>query len=221
MKILLVDDHNLFREGMRYVLQQLQAGIEIIEASNFADALKQAELHPELDLTLMDLNMPGSEGPVSVKFFHQRFPHIPLVIISGEEGRSMMEKVMSSGAMGFVCKSSTAPVMLSALHLVLAGGVYVPPQLLQHASHDDLSLIEVRDKRSLNTNEYGLTARQMQVLKHLAAGMSNKEIAREINLAEGTVKIHVAALYQTLRVNNRMEAVRVASQLGLIGAAHE
>ncbi|MDH2919527.1 MAG: response regulator transcription factor [Sideroxydans sp.] len=218
MKILLVDDHNLFREGMRYVLQQLQGGIEIIEASNFVDALKQADLHPDLDLTLMDLNMPGSEGAVSVKFFHQRYPHIPLVIISGEEGRSLMEKVMSSGAMGFVCKSSTAPVMLSALNLVLAGGVYVPPQLLQHADGAPDGEPERRDKRSINTNEYGLTARQMQVLKHIAEGMSNKEIAREIALAEGTVKIHVAALYQTLRVNSRMEAVRVASQLGLIGA---
>lgn len=219
MKILLVDDHNLFREGMRYVLQQLQADIEIFEASNFLDALKQADLHPELDLTLMDLNMPGSEGAVSIKFFHQRYPHIPLVVISGEEGRALMERVMAAGAMGFVCKSSTAPVMLSALNLVLAGGVYVPPQLLQHPSSDEVPLVESRDKRSINTNEYGLTARQMQVLKHLAEGQSNKEIARAINLAEGTVKIHVAALYQTLRVNSRMEAVRVASQLGLIGAA--
>lgn len=219
MKILLVDDHNLFREGMRYVLQQLQADIEIFEASNFLDALKQADLHPELDLTLMDLNMPGSEGAVSIKFFHQRYPHIPLVVISGEEGRALMERVMAAGAMGFVCKSSTAPVMLSALNLVLAGGVYVPPQLLQHSDSDDVPLFESRDKRSVNTNEYGLTGRQMQVLKHLAEGQSNKEIAREINLAEGTVKIHVAALYQTLRVNSRMEAVRVASKLGLIGVA--
>ncbi|MGZ8256259.1 MAG: response regulator [Gallionella sp.] len=217
MKILLVDDHNLFREGMRYVLQQLQDGIEIIEASNFVDALKQADLNPELDLTLMDLNMPGSEGAVSIKFFHQRYPHIPLVVISGEDSRHLMERVMSAGAMGFVCKSSTAPVMLSALNLVLAGGVYVPPQLLQQPNHEDAPLLEARDKRSIHTNEYGLTARQMQVLKHLAEGQSNKEIARDINLAEGTVKIHVAALYQTLRVNSRMEAVRVASQLGLIG----
>jgi DNA-binding NarL/FixJ family response regulator len=216
MKILLVDDHHLFRDGMRYVLQQLQDNIEIIEASNFPDALKQAELHPELDLILMDLNMPGSEGAVSVKFFHQRFPHIPLVIISAEEGRQLMEKVMSNGAMGFVCKSATAAVMLSALHLVLAGGVYVPPQLIHMSDTGDIAP-ERRDKRSLNTNEYGLTARQMQMLKHIAEGQSNKEIARTVNLAEGTVKIHVAALYQTLRVNSRTEAVRVASQLGLIG----
>ncbi len=220
MKILLVDDHSLFREGMRYVLQQLQEQVEISEASNFPDALKQAELNPDLDLALVDLNMPGSEGAISIKFFHQRFPHIPVVVVSGEDSREKMEKVMSYGAMGFVCKSSTAPVMLSALNLVLAGGVYVPPQMLQQ-QHSTLEARELErvDKRSLHTNEYGLTARQMQVLGHLAQGLSNKQIAKAVDLAEGTVKIHVAAVYQVLRVNSRMEAVRVADQLGLLGSA--
>ncbi len=221
MKILLVDDHSLFREGMCYVLQQLQEQVEIFEASNFPDALKQAELNSDLDLALVDLNMPGSEGAISIKFFHQRFPHIPVVVVSGEDGRDKMEKVMSYGAMGFVCKSATAPVMLSALNLVLAGGVYVPPQMLQQRHHVMLEAREpdCLDKRSLHTNEYGLTARQMQVLGHLAEGLSNKQIAKAVDLAEGTVKIHVAAVYQVLRVNSRMEAVRVAEQLGLLGAA--
>jgi DNA-binding NarL/FixJ family response regulator len=219
MKILLVDDHSLFREGMRYVLQQLQERVEISEASNFPDALKQAELNPDLDLALIDLNMPGSEGAISIKFFHQRFPHIPVVVVSGEDGRDKMEKVMSYGAMGFVCKSSTAPVMLSALNLVMAGGVYVPPQMLQQQGALGAHEPERVDKRSLHTNEYGLTARQMLVLGHLAEGLSNKQIAKAVNLAEGTVKIHVAAVYQVLRVNSRMEAVRVAEQLGLVGAA--
>ena len=218
MKILLVDDHSLFREGMRYVLQQLPDVGEIFEAGNYPDGLKQAELHPELDLALMDLNMPGSEGAISIKFFHQRFPHIPVVVVSGEDSRDKMEKVMSYGAMGFVCKSATAPVMLSALNLVLAGGVYVPPQMLEQQGALESSPPERMDKRSLNTNEYGLTPRQMQVLGHLAEGLSNKQIARAVDLAEGTVKIHVAAVYQVLRVNSRMEAVRVAEQLGLIGA---
>ncbi|MEQ1629647.1 MAG: response regulator, partial [Gallionella sp.] len=128
MKILLVDDHSLFREGMRYVLQQLPEQVEIFEASNFPDALKQAELHPDLDLALLDLNMPGSEGPISVKFFHQRFPHIPVVVVSGEDGRINMEKVMSHGAMGFVCKSSSrrslssVSTMSSYSMLIILGG---------------------------------------------------------------------------------------------------
>lgn len=220
MKILLVDDHALFRDGMRYVLQQLPEAVEILEAGNFPDGLMLAMQHPDLDLALLDLNMPGSEGPISIRFFHQRYPHIPVVVISGEEGRGIMEKVMNYGAMGFVCKSSNAAVMLSALNLVLSGGVYIPPQLLRQYGEIAGKEPDVTDRRSLHTNEYGLTQRQMEVLMHLAAGLSNKEIAEEIHLAEGTVKIHVAAVYQTLRVSNRMEAVRMAEKLGLVGTPH-
>jgi DNA-binding NarL/FixJ family response regulator len=128
MKILLVDDHALFRDGMRYVLQQLGDSVSIMQAGNFLDGVTLASEHPDLDLALLDLNMPGSEGVTSVQFFHGRFPHIPVVVVSGEEGRGIMERVMNSGAMGFVSKNSAAQVMLSALNTVLAGGVYVPPQ---------------------------------------------------------------------------------------------
>ena len=214
MKILFADDHALFREGMRYVLQQLSDEAEILEAGCFQDALKLAELHPELELALLDLHMPGSDGPKSVSYFHQRYPHIPVVVVSGEEASSNMEKVMNYGASGFVSKSATAQTMLGALNLVLSGGVYVPPEILRYHALDNGHT----DKRSLYTNSYGLTPRQMEVLQHLCAGMSNKEIATTINLAEGTVKIHVAAVYQTLKVSSRLEAARVAEHLGLLGA---
>ena len=227
MKILMVDDHALFRDGMRYVLQQLPEEVEIMEAGNFLDGLKLAAQHPELDLALLDLNMPGSEGPVSIRYFHQHYPHIPVVVVSGEEGRGYMEKAMSYGAMGFVCKSSGAAVMLGALNLVMSGGIYIPAEMLrQHSAISDNLIAdneyeqESADRRRLNTNEHGLTQRQMEVLRHIAAGLSNRQIAEKVHLAEGTVKIHVAAVYQTLRVGNRMEAVRMAEKLGLIGAHH-
>ncbi|MDO8206425.1 MAG: response regulator transcription factor [Gallionella sp.] len=213
MKILLADDHALFRDGMRYVLQQLSESLEILEADNFLDCLKIAGQHPELDMLLLDLHMPGSDGPKSVSYFHQRYPHIPVVVVSGEECCSNMEKVMDYGASGFVCKSSNANTMLSALNLVMSGGVYLPPEILRHY---ELEAAHV-DRRSLHTNAYGLTQRQMQVLQHLCAGMSNKEIASRIHLAEGTVKIHVAAVYHTLKVGSRIEAVRAAEHLGLLG----
>lgn len=215
MKILLADDHALFRDGMRYVLQRLSGEVEILEAGTFQDALKLAGQHPELELALLDLHMPGSDGPRSIGYFHQRYPHIPVVVVSGEEASLNMEKVMSFGAAGFVSKGSSAQTMLDALNLVLSGGVYVPPEMLrQHAAEPG-----PMDKRSLHTNDYGLTPRQMEVLHHLCAGMSNKEIASAIHLAEGTVKIHVAAVYHTLKVNSRLEAVRTAEQLGLFGGA--
>lgn len=222
MRMLLVDDHVLFREGMRLVLQQLPDVGEILEASSFNEALRLAEDNPDLDLALLDLNMPGSDGPASVRYFNQRYPHIPVVVVSGEESRTVMEKVMAAGALGYVCKNSSATVMLGALNLVLSGGVYVPPQLLQpQAERPVRREVERPDRRSQHTNEFGLTPRQMDVLQCIAEGLSNKEIADRLVLAEGTVKIHVAATYQTLRVSNRMEAVRVAEQLGLIRSGDE
>jgi len=218
MKILLVDDHALFRDGLHYVLQQLSDEVEILEAANFADGLKLAMLHPELDLALLDLNMPGSEGPASIGYFHQSCPLIPVVVVSGEEGRSCMENVMHNGAMGYISKSSNAAVMRGALNLVLSGGVYVPPQMLR--SSGELADVEAADRRKSNINETGMTQRQLQVLELLAAGMSNKEIAEAINLAEGTVKIHVAAIFQVLHVCSRMEAVRMAEKLALISRPH-
>lgn len=212
MKILLADDHVLFREGMRYVLRQLSDHVEILEAGNFQEAVSLAEIHPELDLALLDLHMPGSNGVESVSYFLQRYPHIPVVVVSGECASENMEKAMNYGAAGFVSKSSTSQVMLGALKLVLAGGVYVPPEILHH------HLAASADR--LYADGYALTRRQQEVLQYLCRGMSNKEIASHIHLAEGTVKIHVAAIFHALKVNNRLEAVRVAEQLGLIGVSY-
>lgn len=210
MKILLVDDHALFREGLSYVLQQLSDVVEIVEAGTFQDGLTRAAAETGLDLALLDLHMPGSEGPKSVGYFHQCFPAIPVVVISGEEASANIEKVINYGAAGFICKSASSQVMLGALRLVLSGGVYVPPEILRHHP------VEVADKR----NMHGLTPRQLDVLEHLCGGMSNKTIAAAMNLAEGTVKIHVAAIYHTLNVSSRLEAVRAAEHLGLFGVPH-
>ncbi|MDX8378514.1 MAG: response regulator transcription factor [Gallionella sp.] len=216
MKILLADDHALFREGMLYVLQRLTDVVTVLEAGDFKAALQRAEAHPELELALLDLHMPGSEGPKSVGYFHQRYPHIPVVVVSGEEASLNMENVMNYGASGFISKSSNAQTMLDALQVVLSGGVYLPPELLRHYTKQTVHA----DKRSQYTNGSGLTPRQMEVLQHLCAGMSNKEIALTMDIAEGTVKIHVAAVYQTLNVCTRLEAVRVAEHSGLVWAEH-
>ncbi|MEW6562879.1 MAG: response regulator transcription factor [Pseudomonadota bacterium] len=214
MQILLADDHALFRDGMSYVLQQLGENVEVLNAANFGDAKKLAQEQRDIRLVLLDLNMPGSEGVQSVRYFHQSFPDIPLVVVSGSEQREDIEKVMEYGAMGFISKMSSGKTMLNALRLVLDGGIYLPPQLLQQ-SVPKLEPNRV-DKRSQNTNKYGLTGRQMEALHYLAQGMSNKEISKHMGLAEGTVKIHIAAIYQVLHVGSRMEAVRAAERLGLL-----
>lgn len=218
LTILLADDHALFRDGMRYVLQQLADEVEILDAASFPEADKIASSRPGIGLALLDLNMPGSDGALSVRAFHVKYPAIPLVVVSGSERREDMERVMEYGAMGFISKMTSGKVMVGALRMVLDGGIYLPPQLLQQAV-ENLEPGNGADKRSRRTNDYGLTPRQVEVLQHLARGLSNKEISLDMNLAEGTVKIHVAAIFQTLHVNNRMDAVLAAQRLGLLPAA--
>ncbi|MBI5439510.1 MAG: response regulator transcription factor [Nitrosomonadales bacterium] len=221
MKILLIDHHALFREGLRRILQQLPGGVgEILEAGNFTDGLNLARHHPDLDLALIESKSPGCEGAISIKFFRQCYPHIPVVVVSSEEGHLATNKALNNGASGFVNKRSTVPILLNTLNLVLPGNVYVSPQFLQKSGMATWNKSNPNGIRGPNAGEHGLTARQVDVLRCLAAGLSNKEIAEAINLAEGTAKAHIAAIYQILRVNNRIEAMRVAKQLGLGGMPH-
>ena len=214
MKILLVDDHALFREGLHHIVSQLSEQVDILDAGSFAEAMSLAGNNPDLDLVLLDLKMPDSSGVDTVMLFHSSYPAVPIVVVSGTDYRSDIEHALNSGAMGFISKASASKEMLQALRMVLDGCVYLPPQLLQHALS---GMAEGRkDGRSWRINKFGLTARQMEVLQHLARGMSNKDIALAVGLAEGTVKIHVAAIFQALRVNNRNEAARAALGLGLV-----
>ena len=217
IKVLMVDDHALFRDGMRYVLQQLGDEVEILDSGDFHDALQLARNNPDIDLALLDLNMPGSDGAPSIMLFHRSFPEIPMVVVSGTDQRDDIENVMESGAMGFISKMSSSKIMLSALRMVLEGGIYLPPLLLQQVvSTVDQGNDNLTSKRAQRASKFGLTARQFEVLQHLAAGMANKDISQKLNLAEGTVKIHTAAVYQALHVNSRLEAVTTARRLGFL-----
>lgn len=220
LQVLLADDHALFRDGMRYVLQQLSEQVHIICAGDFTETLKLAEDNPGIDVALVDLNMPGSDGVSSIRIFHHCFPGIPLVVISGSEQRAEMECVMEYGAMGFISKMSSGKMMLNALRIVLDGGIYFPPQLLAQPLNEPVPT-EIQDKNCLLSDKLGLTKRQMETLNYLAAGLSNKEIAIKMNLAEGTIKVHVAAAYQVLQVSSRLDAVRKARQMGLLPTAHK
>jgi len=221
MKILLIDSHRLFCEGLRHLLQQLSDDVvKILEATSFSEGLRLAEQHPDLSLVLLELKSPGSEGALSVKHFRELYSHFPLVVLSSEESSCIIKKALDYGADGFVCKSSGGSTLLSALSLVLDGSIYVPQQFLHPPAISSDHENNNSNDRNSSCNEYGLTSRQMDVLMCLHAGLNNKEIASAINLAEGTVKVHLANVYQTLRVKNRMEAIRVARQLGLVGMSH-
>lgn len=208
MKILIVDDHVLFREGLRHVLLQLEPTGEILEAGKCEDAFQLVDAHPEMDLVLLDLSLPGMGGFAGLGEFRARYPGVPVVVMSGSEERHDVQNALDNGALGYIPKSSTSQVMLSALRLVFSGGVYLPPVML--------SGVAAPPPEMANTLKSGLTDRQLAVLRLLAEGKSNKLIGRELDLAEGTVKIHISSIFRALNVSNRTEAVIAARKSGLL-----
>lgn len=213
MKILIADDHGLFREGLRLVLQQLEADLQVVEASDFPQAMSVAEAEPDLRAILLDLAMPGMPWQEGLANLRARIPDVPVVILSASEDRPLVMQAVKLGAAGFIPKSSNSRIMLGALRLVLSGGVYLPPALLEPASSGEGGTGGGRGGNG--TASALLTPRQREVLALVGEGKSNKEIARLLDLSEGTVKLHVTAILKALKVNNRTRAVVAASQLGL------
>lgn len=211
MRVLLADDHPLFRAGLRPVLDKLAPRVELAEATDYPSAFDRAhhlrQLPGGLDLALLDLYMPGMQGTDGIMRFRAAYPDIPVVVVSASEEPDDMRQLLAAGALGYLTKAASSEMILNALRLVLAGGVYVPPGLLPAAP--------APASPALPGRAGSLTARQVEVLQQLAKGLSNKQIATALAVTEGTVKIHLASVFRILRVQNRTEAVLVAQQMGL------
>lgn len=205
MKILVADDHALIRDALRNLLQDLDGVTTVIEASDSESARRLAAANLDLDLALLDLNLPGVIGLGLLERLRSDYPELPVVVLSATEDVSTMRAVLERGAMGFIPKSSSNQVMLSALRLVLAGGRYLPPELL--------SIAGVSAPASVG--DLKLTERQHDVLKLMVQGHSNKQICRELGLAEATVKIHVTAILRALNVTSRAQVIVAINRFGL------
>ena len=218
MKILIVDDHPLIREAVRHVLAQLDRDVEVFDAESCPAAAEQIGAHPDLDLVLLDLSLPGSSGLSALESLREQFPAVPVVVLSARDDPGVVVGALDAGAMGFIPKTSSNDLMVSALRLVFSGGVYVPPQAISNQPHDDHATLERFPEApalGIDPSDIGLTERQTEVLALLLQGKPNKVICRELNLAEGTVKIHVTAILKALGASNRTQAVIAASRMGL------
>ncbi|HEX2828448.1 MAG TPA: response regulator transcription factor [Burkholderiales bacterium] len=218
MKILIVDDHPLIREAMRSVLKQLDDAIQVLEAGTCEEALTAASREPDLALILLDLRLPGTSGLDGLQVLRERYPNVPVVVLSASEDRGEVMRALDLGAMGFIPKTQPSGVMIGALKVVLSGGVYLPADVMSQAEAAPAAQPQedegVYDPKTQGA-ELGLTPRQAEVLSLLIQGKPNKLICRELNLAEGTVKIHVAAILKALGVMNRTQAVVAVSRMGL------
>jgi DNA-binding NarL/FixJ family response regulator len=209
MKTLLADDHPLMREGVRQVLSQLEPPVEIIDAHDYPSLFAQTALHTDLDLALVDLNMPGFVGMQGITQYRSRFPDIPLVVLSASESPHDIRNALEAGALGYIPKAAPTAVMLSALRQVLAGNIFVPACLGD--GNGGLHTVAPADFEALQHSV--LTARQLEVARLLAQGCANKAIAGMLAMSESTVKVHIAAIFRALDVTNRTEAVLAIQRL--------
>jgi DNA-binding NarL/FixJ family response regulator len=208
-EIIVADDHPLFREALRHALGRAVPDATVVEADTVAALLDEAERHPEADLLLLDLNMPGANGFSALVQMRAHHPSLPVVIISANEDPAVIRRSIAHGAAGFVPKSSTVEEMIEALQAVLDGDVWIP------ASVDAESPTLEGTEADIASRLASLTPQQFRVLTMLSAGLLNKQIAYELGVSEATIKAHMTAIMQKLGATNRTQAVVLSQQLAL------
>ncbi|CAN7555590.1 response regulator transcription factor [Acidovorax sp. LjRoot129] len=203
MKFLLLDDHPLYRQALKGIIQRIDPVATVLECAAYDEA--RPLLHDDLDLVLLDLRLSGLDGIQVLTTLRTQHPTLPVVVVSASEDKQEIMAVLRLGALGFVPKAASAEVLEYALRLVLAGDVYLP----SHIALDVQTTPSPQQDGALD-----LTERQMQVMRLMAQGQSNKQIGRSLNLAENTVKVHVTAILRVLNVSSRAEAIVALFQRG-------
>jgi DNA-binding NarL/FixJ family response regulator len=220
MHVLIIDDHPLYRDGLAAVLSGLQPDIEVTGVSHLAAAAawraSPRGAGRAVDLVLLDMALPGVSRLDALQQVQMLFEDSSVVVVSGEDDAQFVMRAIDAGAAGYILKSTDGDAVVQALRTVLAQGVYLPPTALLRPP----GAAPVAGAAS--TSDVGvyvptLSDKQRAVLQGLLQGKSNKVIARDLGMAEGTVKAHLWAVYQTLGVNSRSQAMCKAYELGLLG----
>jgi len=217
-RIVVADDHALVRGGLVQLVKLVEENVEIVETNDFQQTLDFLKEGKPVDLLLLDLLMPGMSGMDGIKQICKDWPEVPVIVVSAREHIAAIRSALAAGAMGYIPKTSSPEVMMSAIKLVLSGGVYVPPHVLGASLSSDDQIQEQAFSSGLfgNSLEQGyaqLTPRQLEVLDLMALGKPNRDIANDLGLNVGTVKMHSSRIFKTLNVQNRTEAVAMYAQL--------
>ena len=212
MKILIADDHALFRDGLSLHLERLEPQAVIFQAGSFSQVMKIINDEKKLDLIIIDLDMPDMNWETALQEIMDNRGNARVAIISATEDTRSIRKAMEKGISGYIPKRADTKVLTGALKLIMDGGTYLPPSILDNSNINGINMSSVSRSRNGKT----LTNRQSQVLELVAQGMSNKQIAYEIGVSEATVKLHINALLRAVGATNRTQAVITAQKMGLI-----
>lgn len=227
MKALLIDDHALFRDGLALLLQQRFPEVDVEQVSDLSEALDRLAQEPPVDLVLLDLGLRDSDGVSSLARIHAVHSEVSVVVLSGDDRPETVEAALAAGANGFIPKTARGGVIDEALRVVIGGGVYLPRNALVAERLDETARqsptvaeqptsVRSHEDAPATTSALDLSARQFDVLRLMAGGLSSKYIARELNLAESTVKSHVLVIFRKLGVDSRAQAVLTAVRMGVV-----
>lgn len=228
MKILIADDHELFLKGLEFILRENLNNVELTTAHSYTDIFSILEDRQDFDLIITDLAMPGANWLSAINKIYQTLPETPIIIISAVFDKEILQQTLDIGVAGYIPKNASNNLIISAINLVLAGGVYIPHELLYSTKNtpvtkekqkEYIAPLKTLEKISSNNHETphkGLTERQIDIVKCIAEGLSNKQIAYKLSLTEGTVKVHITVILKILNVKNRTSAVIKAAKLGYI-----
>ena len=221
VKILVADDHELFLKGLELILTDYRKNFKLVTAKSYTEIFEIIRKDKDFDLILTDLAMPGAYWLEALEQIHRVLPDTPVIILSAVFEKEIVKQSIDIGAAGYVSKASPNKEILQAIEIVLAGGVYIPQELLDKENDVNLDLLK-QEENSLNRTESNpndikmLSPRQTDVLQLIARGMSNKQIAYELGITEGTVKLYVTAILKVLGVYNRTAALIKAREWGIL-----
>lgn len=213
LKLLVIEDHALVREGLVQTLLQLDQEVQVLEARDCESGCAVLGDADDFDLVLLDLALPGIDGLTCLGLFRQRYPALPVVIVSAYDDAHTVNRALQAGAAGFVPKAYSGDRLLDALRRVLDGAIYIPEQSLPANGGVGLSLPSAA--KGVVPADIGLTGRQSDVLGLMVKGSSNREIADLLGLSEGTVKIHITAIFKALGVTSRTQALVAVARKGI------
>ena len=217
MRILIVDDHPLYRDALARLLMQMFPQAIVAQAADCVVALDLLTQTDTYDLVLLDLNIPGMNGYEALTRIRATQPQTKVIMISATERREDVLRCLQAGASGFIPKSARTEVLAAALKLVNDGGLYLPPQVLEAGSVMAPNEPTVSQQwQPIDGAQEKLTHRETEVLVLLCAGQSNRAIANRLNISEATVRTHLSAVFRTLGVANLTQAARAARKLGMV-----
>ncbi|ABC23032.1 response regulator [Rhodospirillum rubrum] len=212
MRVMIVDDHELFRNGLRFQLAAIDSTLDVVEADTFEDCIRLATEDGPVSKVFLDLMMPDMDWREALSAL-RRLPDPPdVVVLSGADDVAMIRSAIDHGACGYIPKSLKGDVLESALRLILAGGFYITPEVYRGPRVYD-GAVRIM---GVGGDDVPLTPRQKEVLAHIDAGLSNRQIAQAMTLSEATVKMHIGRLFKALGAQSRTDALAVARRKGML-----